>query len=212
MKSVPVLIAITAFLFLFSAAFSADIQLPPPQKTGGTPLLEAIDQRASAKQADFPAGEISNEDLSTILWAASGHNRDGKLWTVPMAMGNPPYCKIYVSSKDGVYLYNWVTHSLKEISKDPVHENIPMQQFAKSAPMNLYIVADGPELERLKSPFGDEFGLVLAGAMSQNIYLACDAVGVGARLVYSIRRNEAATALRLDDGDIPYFAIIMGKK
>lgn len=212
MKSVPARIAITAFLFLFSVVFAADIQLPPPQKTGGTPLFEAIDQRASAKQADFPSGEISNEALSTILWAASGHNRDGKLWTVPMAMGNPPYCKIYVTSKDGVFLYNWETHSLKEISKDPVHGTIPMQQFAKSAPMNLYIVADSAELERLKSPFGDEFGLVLAGAMSQNIYLACDAVGVGARLVYSIRRNEATAALRLDAGDTPYFAIIMGKK
>lgn len=212
MKPATAFVATVLSLSLFSGVFAADIKLSAPKKTGGMPLFEAIDQRSSARQGDFPSGAISNDALSTILWAASGHNRDGRLWTVPMAMGNPPYCKIYVTSKDGVHLYDWKTHSLKEVSGDNVQENIPMQQFAKSAPMNLYVVSDGPELAGMKSPFGDEFGLVLAGAMSQNIYLACQDLGVGARLVYSIRREEASKALKLNAGDIPYFAIILGKK
>lgn len=185
--------------------------MPPPQKTGGAPLFEAIDQRASAKQAGFPSGEISRQDLSTILWAASGLNRDGKLWTVPMAMGRPPYCKIYVTDAAGVYLYNWKNHSLEEIGSASAHADLPMQDFAKKAPMNLYIVVDGAEMAQMDSPFTNEFGPVLAGAMSQNIYLACQGVDVGARLVYSIKRTEATKYFKLAAGDTPLFAIIMGK-
>lgn len=197
---------------LFVQASAADIQLPKPQKTGGKPMFEVIDQRSSARGSDFPSEKIPEETLSTILWAASGHNRDGRLWTVPMAMGKPPYCKIYLTSTDGVYLYHWKNHSLELVSDENIHADIPMQKFAKDAPLNLYIVADGKMLNDMNSPFGDEFGLVLAGAMSQNIYLACQGLDVGARLIYSIQREEAFKKLRLSPGDKPYFAIVLGKK
>lgn len=202
-----------AFVLTAATAAAAETKLPAPGKTGGQPVLEAIDHRSSATQNDFPSKKVGDADLATILWAATGNNRDGRKWTVPMAMGRPPYCKIYVTSTDGAYRYDWKNHSLVEVAKGGgVHAAIPLQSFAQSAPMVMYIVSDSEELGKMNSPFGSEFGLVLAGAMSQNVYLAAEAVDVGARLVYSIRRDEATKGLQLAPDDVPYFAIVLGKK
>ncbi len=194
-----------------SQAFAGDIKLPDPQKAGGPALFNAIDHRASATQNSFPTGDLTQQDVSTILWAACGQNRDGKLWTVPMAMGRPPYCKIYLTNKDGAFLYDWRTHSLVQVTGDKVHSRIPTQPFAKNSPANLIIVEDGEQVAQMNGPTANEFPLVLAGAMSQNIYLATQAVSVGARLVYSISRDEAAKALKLGEKDKALFAIILGK-
>lgn len=200
-----------AALVFGAIAAAADTKLPPPQKTGGPALFEAIDKRSSPGQNNFPSGVLSQQDLSTILWAASGHNRDGAKWSVPMAMGRAPYCKIYLTTTEGVYLYNWKNHSLETVSTDNVHADIPIQGFAQKSPMNLYIVADGAEIAAMNNPHGEEFCAVLAGAMSQNIYLAGQGVDVGARVVYSIKREEATKKLKLGKGDKALFVIVMGK-
>jgi Nitroreductase len=199
---------------VFAASLQAGevIKLPAPQKTGGVDVLKAIDMRASASGAEFPKGKLSRQDLSTLLWAASGLNRDGnEKWTVPMAMGRPPYTKVYVTDKEGVYLYDWQNHALVVVSTDTkAHGSIPMQGFGKTASTNIYMVPDMAQLS--ESSNGEEWGALLAGAMSQNIYLAAEAVGVGARLVYSIERERAGEAFGLKDGETALFAIILGKK
>lgn len=205
----------TAVLILslsLATADAADIKLPQPQKKGGPSLFEAMDRRNSPGQREFPTGDLTNEDLSTILWAASGNNRDSNKWTVPMAMGRPPYCRIYLTAKSGVYLYDWKKHSLNQIDAKDVRTEIPLQQFAKDAPAALYIVSDGKALEALNEPLTSEGGAVLAGAMSQNIYLACEGVGVGARLIYSIKRDVSSKAFKLPAQDKVLFAILLGKK
>lgn len=204
--------ALCAALFAGSAIAGETIELPRPQKSGGADVLTAIDRRASEPATGFPTTSLSREDLSTILWAATGQNRDGKLWTVPMALGRPPYCKIYVVARDGGYLYDWEEHALQRVSRDDLTGTIPIQPFAKDAPVTLVIVADGREVSQMSGPYAQEFPVVLAGAMSQNIYLAAQAVDVGARLIYSIKRDEAQKSLRLDRSDKPLFGIALGKK
>ena len=211
MKKLAALI-LSATLFT-GAAFAAEtIPLPPPQKSGGPEVLTAIDNRGSEPGSNFPIGAISQQELSTILWAASGTNRDGEMWTVPMALGRPPYCKIYVVAKDGSYLYDWEAHALQRVSREDFTGAIPIQPFGQKAPITLVIVADGKEVAQMSGPFAQEFPLVLAGSMSQNIYLAAQAENVGVRLVYSIKRDVAQTALRLDRSDKAIFGIILGKK
>lgn len=204
--------AVILIASLFVNATAADITLPAPQKTGGPALFESIDRRGSASQSNFPTGEVSQEELSTILWAASGNNRDGAKWTVPMAMGRPPYCKIYVVSEKGVYLYNWKDHSLVEISTENVKADIPTQQFAQNAPIALYFVVDAGQISAMSEPLLSEGGPLLAGAMSQNAYLACEALGIGTRMIYSIKRDAASRLLQLAENDTTLFALPMGKK
>lgn len=194
-------------------ALAGEIKLPEPKKAGGMPLFEAIDSRGSFGQGDIPTGQLTREDLATILWAATGTNRDGAKWTVPMAMGRPPYSKVYVLDDTGSYLYNWKNHSLIELGKTNVKPDIASQGFAKTIPAILIIATDATEIAKFgNNPFGDEFAVVLAGAMSQNIYLASEGVGVAARVVYSIERDKAASLLRLNKGDRPLFAVLLGKR
>jgi nitroreductase len=199
-------------VFMVSCQAGETIKLPAPQKKGGPDVLTAIDLRASAGAGDFSSQkELSREEVSTLLWAASGLNRDGKKWTVPMGRGRPPYTKVYVTDRTGVYLYDWKNHALVTISNDSkAHGDIPSQAFAKTASVNMYMVPDMAQLSG--DSFGEEWAVLLAGAMSQNVYLAAGALDVSARLVYSIDRDLAKKALGLEGGDKALFAIILGKR
>ena len=186
-----------------SAAF-ADVSLPAPQRTGGLGVLDAINRRASAKGADFAAmQEVSLEKLSTILWAATGLNRGERGWTVPMARGMEPYARIYVAKADGVFLSDWRTHALKEISKEDVRGRIGRADFVAKAPSVLIFVSDEAALskEYKDDDRVEEFAAVAVGAMTQNVYLASESQGVGARYVYSANRDDIEKILNLPDDD-----------
>ena len=76
---------ITAVAMLLCASpVLADEPLPDPQQSGGMSLFEALKRRSSAAGGDFSLADVTREELSTILWAASGMNRGTKGWTVPM--------------------------------------------------------------------------------------------------------------------------------
>lgn len=192
-------------------AMAAEGRLPEPKKTGGTPVFESIDRRGSAGQADFPLRNPTAEDVSTVLWAASGNNRNGGKWTVPMAMGRPPYCKIYLLSGDGAFLYDWKNHALVEVAGDNLIGTLFLQDAFKKAPMALIFVIDGEESAGFGSPIKEEAGPVLAGAMSQNVYLACGGLDIGTRVVYSIDRGKASSLLKLASADQPLFGMPFGK-
>ena len=82
-KSLMFVMVFSTLLFTASTACAQSGKLPAPQITGGVPTLEAIENRASPASAQFPTGEISRQELSTLLWAAGGRNRGGSGWTVP---------------------------------------------------------------------------------------------------------------------------------
>lgn len=190
-------------VLLPTGAASADVPLPAPQRTGGPGVFDAIGSRASALGADFASmGEVSPEKLSTILWAATGLNRGEKGWTVPMAMGMEPYVKVYVARSDGTFLYDWRAHALKEVSKEDVRGRVGKQDFVAKAPCTLIFVSDSAALSRkFKDDDGEEFAAVAAGAMTQNVYLASGALGIGTRYIRSARDDEIERILSLPDDD-----------
>lgn len=198
---------------LGACAVAAEGTLPAPKKVGGPSVLEAIDARASAPQDGFPAGDLTQEDWGTLLWAATGHNRDGSKWTVPMAMGRPPYCKVYIAIQEGVFLYDWNNHSLVQISGEDRRAELPTQAFGQQAPAVMCIVADGDALAALPNPepLSSEFAMVLGGSIAQNVYLAAQTLDVGARLVYSVDRDTAQRCLATAANDKVLFAILLGK-
>ena len=95
---------LSAAPFGLPAAWAESIALPPPATEGGLGLFSALKKRSSVSGGDFSTAEVSLEELSTVLWAASGLNRGQTGWTVPMAEGLEPYVKIYVAGPDGVWL------------------------------------------------------------------------------------------------------------
>ena len=200
-----------ALLVCSGPAFAAET-LPAPQQADGMGLFEALKKRSSATGGDFSPAEVSREELSTILWAASGLNRGAKGWTVPMWRGVPPYCRVYVAADDGVFLYDWKDHQLEKISGENIKGKIGKQAFVKKAYYALIFVTDAAILSQFKSDdITRDFSHVAVGAMTQNVYLACAALQVGTRYVHAMHADEIVRALNLPDGDTPIALMLLGK-
>lgn len=186
-----VILASALLLLSAAAASAASFLLPEPDKTSGPSVLEAIANRASAEQKPFEKEELSEKELATILWAATGKNREPKGWTVPMAMGREPYIKIYVLLKKGGYLYNWEKGGLIEQTDEKRLTSAAVtQDFAKTAPCVIVFVTSG----QMNT---DEFNYIATGAMSQNIYLAAQALGLKTRFLASYNKVKLESSLVL---------------
>ena len=204
---------LTVLVLLVSASPAlAGEKLPDPQQSGGPGLFDALKKRSSAAGGDFSLAEVTRKELSTILWAASGLNRGAKGWTVPMWKGVPPYCRVYVAANEGVFLYDWKDHSLEKISGENIKGKIGRQAFVKKAWYTLIFVADAEILAQFKSDdITRDFSHVAVGAMTQNVYLACAALTVGARYVHAMNTDEIVRALQLPEGDKPLALMLLGK-
>ncbi|MDR1872439.1 MAG: nitroreductase family protein [Deltaproteobacteria bacterium] len=202
---------LVAFSFTASLAL-ADIKLPPPTTEGGMGVFEALKKRSSALSSDFNGTELSLEELSTVLWAASGLNREPKGWTVPMAMGAAPYCEIYVAGTLGIWLYDWKDHSLKEIGKEDVKAKVAKQGFVSQASYVLIVVANGEALKSFSDPTAQiGFANVLAGAMTQDVYLAAASLGLKARYMVGMNVPAIQEVLKLPANDTPICIMPLGK-
>ncbi|WP_334319953.1 nitroreductase family protein [Gilliamella apicola] len=200
------------FLSLFSLSFCyADITLPTPQTKDGVSLFESLKKRASTPGGGFPAGQVTDDELSTVLWAASGLNRGKTGWTVPMAKGKAPYVRIYVASEKGTFLYEWDGHYLREINKQDIRGDIGQQSFTKRAAYSLIFVSDANALTDIKPDEVANFSYTAVGAMSQNVYLAAAALKLSARYIHSIKSEAINQELQLPKDDVPLGMILLGK-
>lgn len=136
-------------------------------------LGDALSLRRSERK--YTDREISTQTLSTLLWAACGISdpKTGKI-TAPSAV-NMQDIKIYVCTKDGVCLFNAKDNLLIKVSDKDLRDAIAgRQSFAKTAPVSLVLVST-KDSERAPN---DRYGAMDAGYVSQNIYLACTALGL----------------------------------
>lgn len=205
MKKIAILL-----VMLLSAPSFADISLPAPQTKGGTPVNEAINYRASATGGNFPSNNLELSELSQILWSATGLNRDGRGWTVPLAKGKSPYCRIYAALESGTFLYDWEGHKLVEVLSKDIRSGTMLQDFAKTAPCILLFVMDAQLLSDM--PEKAEFlAAIASGSMSQNIYLSAESLNIGVRYLMSINSELITNELGLPKSDVPICAVILGK-
>ena len=189
MKKILVLAAALT-LAVSSCAFALPLVLTEPQKTGGPGVFDTLSARVSAPEQDFTKEELTLDELSTILWAATGQNGDDS-WTVPVIMGRDPNVSVYVMLKDGGYLYNWEKNALMEINNDKrALRRTVNEDYAKSAPCLLIFVDRGViNMNGLAE--------LATGAMSQNAALAAQALGLGARFTTSFNRSAIEETLNL---------------
>jgi hypothetical protein len=207
--------ALSLVLFLApNLAQADDIELPSPQSQGGLGLFDSLKKRSSVAHGDFSMAELSLQDLSTVLWAASGLNRGQTGWTVPMADGLEPYVRIYVAGTEGTYRYSWSDHKLIEISKENLKAKLGSHSFVPKAPYVLIFTTDMEILAKLTrggQQFQHEFANVLVGAMSQDVYLAVAALNLGTRYIHTMNREAVIKALELEPDDYPIALMPIGK-
>ena len=151
------------------------IKLLSPQTEGGKPLMQVLKARSSSRE--FSTKKLPPQILSNLLWAAFGINRpeSGKR-TAPSAM-NWQEIDIYVSTADGVYLYDAKEHTLNPVMAGDIREATGKQDFVKVAAVNLIFVADYSKMTT-----NDENKAFTSAAdtgfISQNVYLFCASEGL----------------------------------
>lgn len=183
-------LALMAIIGAAGGALAADIILPTPEKGGGIPLFDALAKRSSATHAGFDDKELSEKQLSTLLWAGTGLNRE-RGWTVPMAMGAEPYVDIYVLLKSGIYRYDWGKNVLLQINTKNLIPRASSQQYVATAPC-IFVFATKSGRARV-----DSWADTAAGAMAQNIYLACESMGLKARYAATFNRETLLNSFEL---------------
>ena len=150
-------------LLLAGLAFSAsaqDIQLPAPQKTGGKPLMEALNLRQTIRE--FSPEELDMQTLSDLLWAAYGFNRPDKR-VVPSA-NNKQEIDLYVCLKSGIYFYDAEANALIQKVEGDHRKSMGKQNFVWDAPLNLFLVGNSD----ISGSYQIDSGFIV-----QNVYLFC---------------------------------------
>jgi SagB-type dehydrogenase family enzyme len=188
------ILAIVACASLARAQEQNPVPLPPPQTTGGKPLMQVLKDRHSTRE--FSSQKLSPQMLSNLLWAAFGINRpDGKR-TAPSAM-NWQEIDVYVATQDGLYIYDAKANTLQQVLQPDVRGATGQQAFVKDAAVDLVYVADLGKTGRASGEEQIMYTGADTGFIAQNVYLFCASEGLAAVVRGSIDREAFAKTAKL---------------
>ncbi len=188
----------------------APVVLPAPHMEGGKPLMEALKLRSTSRA--FAPDPIPDQQLSSLLWAAWGINRqaDGKR-TAPSAR-NWQEIDVMVVRADGAYRYDPAGNRLLPVASGDLRGLAGVQPFVKDAPLTLVLVADTTRLKGAeKDPDQRQWIWADAGFIGQNVYLFCASEGLATGVRALIDRPALAKALKLSDHQIVVLAMSVGR-
>jgi hypothetical protein len=174
---------------------AAKVQLPPPRRSGGMPLMKALDLRQTKRL--FSDKQLPMQILSDLLWAASGVNRpeSGKR-TAPTAT-DAREIDLYVASERGLYLYDVPGHRLDRVLAGDIRPHTGSQGFVSVVPVDLIFVADETRFEDMSRDDVALYSATDTGYISQNVYLFCASEGLATVAVGSVDRPALAEAMKL---------------
>jgi nitroreductase len=134
------------------------IELPQPQKTGGKPLMEALNARQSTRS--FSSQKLSQQTLSNLLWAAFGQNREMIVSESKASSGRPgrtapsgmnmQEIDIYVALAEGVYVYDAFSNRLNPVLAKDIRASVHRLPIAAEAAVGLIYVEDADKKVVLK--------------------------------------------------------------
>jgi nitroreductase len=183
------------------------IKLPPPRKSGGMPLLQALQQRRSTRE--FAPRPLASQVLSDLLWAAYGINR-------PSGDRTAPYWRhimvidVYAATADGVWLYDPRQHALLPYLAQDIRAQTGLQDFAATAPLDLVYIAHGERIQDVSAEERRLYASVDTGFIGQNVYLFCASEGLATVFRGGIDYPKLDAAMRLDSSAFVTFAQSVG--
>ena len=190
-------------------AKAQDKILPAPAKSGGKPLMDALNERGSSRS--FSNEELTMQQMSDLLWAAWGFNREADGNRTAPSSHNHQEMDVYVALRSGLYLYDAGKNIMKQIHGRDIRALTGTQDFPASAPVNLVYVSDMAkrgikEGQEIKD--SDMFSSwANTGFMAQNVYLYCASAGLSTVIRAMVPRQELAAAMMLK----PWQAIILAQ-
>ena len=192
-------------LVLFLCAFSIQaqdlkvIKLNAPDKTRGSALMKALNDRQSVRE--YATDALRLQDLSDLLWAANGINRpDGKR-TAPSCRDFKDV-EIYVVLPEGAYLYDAAEHALNPVSAGDYRDAVASgQDFVQTVPVCLVLVADMTKYGNM-SEQSKLMAAIDVGIVCQNINVACAGLGLATVPRGTMNQDALKSALKLKDNHL----------
>src|SRR5579883_88719 len=184
-------------------AQAARIELPQPRRSGGMPLMSALERRHSTREyADRP---LPLPVLSDVLWAAFGINRPSGDRTAPY-WRHVMVIDVYAAMADGVWLYDPKAHALLPYLPDDIRAQTGLQEFVATAPLNLIYVAHGERMTDISPEERRLYASVDAGFIGQNVYLFCASEGLGSVFRGAVDTAKLGRTLKLPEQQFVTFA------
>jgi SagB-type dehydrogenase family enzyme len=173
------------------------ILLPQPQKSGGMPLMDALSNRCSSRS--FSTKELSLQTISNLLWAACGVNRPKNgLRTAPSAV-NWQEIEIYISLKNGVFLYNPTENILEPYMDSDIREFTGRQPFVSSAPLCLVYVVDFNRILDRTDEMKHWYSAADSAFIAQNVYLFCASENLANVVIGAVDKSELKRIMKLPE-------------
>lgn len=210
--------SITFLLVLVSAAvlFAQDISLPAPAKKSGVDLLAAIANRSVSKT--FVKKDVSQQDLSTILWAGLGLRPVDAVTSATKAgrtasfSGDNPYINAYILTDKGAWKYVPEANKLEVRSGKDVRTEASSGAIPAAVFMVVFTVDNALTPAFLKTNPGlfQQMAHATAGFAAQNIALSASALKMATVIKYTMSAQGAAGALKLAKDEVPLFTLQAG--
>ena len=160
------------------------ISLPPPETTGGMPVMSALKLRISSRS--FSPRPLTDAMLSRLLWAANGINRpETGQRTAPSAC-NWQEVDLYVIREDGAYRYDPQKHRLIGVVAGDLRPAAGVQAFVAKAPVVLAFVADLARMRGADADGRSFYPPCDTGYVSANVYLFCASEGLATVALVSV--------------------------
>jgi len=170
-----------------------NIVLPPFEKNKNFTLDRALLERKTTRS--FVDRPLSREELSRLLWATTGVNREDGHRTTPSGQGKYPV-DVLAALREGVYRYEPKDHRLVRVFPEDIREKIPNQDSFKKAAIIVLYVINKDKTSRI------EFADIEIGCMSQDLYLESAALGMGSCMFAGVRINDVTKILGLKESQI----------
>lgn len=195
-------IAFVMISLLLSTMLNAQnkvIELKSPNKTRGAAVMKALADRKSTNEYSDKA--LSINDLSDLLWAANGINRqDNGKKTAASAM-NRQDVMIYTFTTEGVHVYDAKKHELTPIVQGDHRKLLGERGMS---PLMILLVTDIAKFGEVGTlELRKEWGAIDVGLVSQNMALFCSGNNMGTKPRASMDREAIKKLLGLTDAQLP---------
>jgi SagB-type dehydrogenase family enzyme len=193
---------------------AGEIKLPRPKEKGFTSIEETLNKRRSVR--DYKRGPLSLEEISQLLWAASGRNLYRR--TAPSAGATYPLETYLVSGEvegliPGIYHYSFSGHSLEMTKKQDVRNKLSRaalgQEMIEEAPINIIIGADYGRTTGHYGQRGNRYVHMEAGHVGQNVSLQAIALSLGTVMIGAFEDKQVKEVLGIKEE--PLYIIPVGK-
>jgi SagB-type dehydrogenase family enzyme len=191
-----------------------EIRLQQPKEKGSISIEETLHQRRSVR--DYKRGPLRLDQVSQLLWAASGRNLYRR--TAPSAGATYPL-EIYLVAGEveglepGIYHYSPSRNSLEIVNEEDVRNGLFRaaleQEMIEEAPVSIIIAADYSRTTGRYGQRGIRYVHMEVGHAGQNISLQAIALGLGTVMIGAFEDQKVKEVLGINED--PLYIIPIGR-